>query len=93
MLPPLPLRQWVLSVPKRLRYCARPPFALDHLHQHDAEHLLYDLPKHHAPLRVARAQSWVRADGDARTIADAGHRAQHDQPEQVAALLAEFLTR
>jgi len=22
-----------------LRYCARPPFALDHLHQHDAEHL------------------------------------------------------
>jgi hypothetical protein len=28
-----------------LRHCARPPFALDHLHQHDAEHLLYDIPK------------------------------------------------
>jgi Putative transposase/Transposase zinc-binding domain len=28
-----------------LRYCARPPFALHHLHQHDAEHLLYDIPK------------------------------------------------
>ena len=28
-----------------LRYCARPPFALDHLHQHDAEHLRYDIPK------------------------------------------------
>jgi hypothetical protein len=28
-----------------LRYCARPPFALEHLHQHDAEHLLYDIPK------------------------------------------------
>jgi hypothetical protein len=24
-----------------LRYCARPPFALDHWHHHDAEHLLY----------------------------------------------------
>ena len=28
-----------------LRYCARPPFALDHLHQHDAEHLRYDIAK------------------------------------------------
>ena len=28
-----------------LRYCARPPFALEHLHQHDAAHLLYDLAK------------------------------------------------
>ena len=28
-----------------LRYCARPPFALEHLHQHDAEHLLYDIAK------------------------------------------------
>jgi hypothetical protein len=28
-----------------LRYCARPPFALDHLHQHDAEHLVYDIAK------------------------------------------------
>ena len=28
-----------------LRYCARPPFALDHLHQHDAEPLRYDIPK------------------------------------------------
>ncbi len=26
-----------------LRYCARPPFALEHLHQHHAAHLLYDL--------------------------------------------------
>jgi len=28
-----------------LRYCARPPFALEHLHQHDAEHLVYDIAK------------------------------------------------
>lgn len=28
-----------------LRYCARPPFALEHLHQHDAEHLVYRNPK------------------------------------------------
>ena len=26
-----------------LRYCARPQFALDHLHQHDAEHLAYNI--------------------------------------------------
>ena len=28
-----------------LRYCARPPFALAHLHQLDAEHLIYHNPK------------------------------------------------
>ena len=28
-----------------LRYCARPPFALEHLHQGDAEHLVYHCPK------------------------------------------------
>ena len=28
-----------------LRYCTRPPFALEHWHQHDAEHLLYRIPK------------------------------------------------
>ena len=28
-----------------LRYCARPPFALEHLHQGDAEHLVYRNPK------------------------------------------------
>ena len=28
-----------------LRYCARPPFALAHLQQHDAEHLAYICPK------------------------------------------------
>jgi hypothetical protein len=28
-----------------LRYCARPPFALEHLHTLDAEHLLYHNPK------------------------------------------------
>lgn len=28
-----------------LRYCARPPFALEHLHQQDAEHLVYHCPK------------------------------------------------
>jgi len=27
-----------------LRYCARPPFALEHLHQSDAEHLVYHCP-------------------------------------------------
>jgi len=28
-----------------LRYCARPPFALEHLHPLDADHLLYHNPK------------------------------------------------
>jgi hypothetical protein len=28
-----------------LRYCARPPFALEHLRQLDAEHLVYHSPK------------------------------------------------
>jgi len=28
-----------------LRYCARPPFALDRLHKRDDEHLIYDPPK------------------------------------------------
>jgi hypothetical protein len=28
-----------------LRYCARPPFALEHLQQLDAEHLIYHSPK------------------------------------------------
>jgi len=28
-----------------LRYCARPPFALEHLHPLDAEHLIYHNPK------------------------------------------------
>lgn len=28
-----------------LRYCARPPFALEHLHTLDAEHLIYHNPK------------------------------------------------
>mgnify|MGYP002813751958 CR=1 FL=1 len=28
-----------------LRYCARPPFALEHLHQRDGEHLVYRNPK------------------------------------------------
>jgi hypothetical protein len=37
VIPPVPVRQWVISVPKRLRcehllrYCARPPFALERL--------------------------------------------------------------
>ena len=29
----------------RDKYCARPPFALEQLHQHDAEHLVYDIAK------------------------------------------------
>jgi len=28
-----------------LRYCARPPFSLEHLQQFDAEHLVYHCPK------------------------------------------------
>jgi len=28
-----------------LRYCARPPFALERLQQQDAEHLVYHSPK------------------------------------------------
>jgi hypothetical protein len=35
-----------------LRYCARPPFALEHLHTLDAEHLLYHNPN---PAPIARA--------------------------------------
>ena len=33
------------GLPTALRYCARPPFALEHLHQRDAEPLLYRNPK------------------------------------------------
>jgi len=43
-----------------LRYCARPPFALDRLHQLDPQHLLYDSAKPHpggnAPLRLTPLQ-------------------------------------
>ena len=39
-----------------LRYCARPPFALEHLHQRDAEHLVYRNPK---PVRCCRQQAVV----------------------------------
>lgn len=28
-----------------LRYCSLPPFALEHLQQRDAEHLVHDSPK------------------------------------------------
>jgi hypothetical protein len=87
VLPDLPVQQWVLAVPKRLRYflhrdadlqgaagaiifhaaseldakaiadvqtwvrqrplryCARPPFALDRLRELDREHLIYEHPK------------------------------------------------
>ena len=38
-----------------LRYCARPPFALDHLHQHDAEHLVYHIPIDGRPRFVKRS--------------------------------------
>ena len=42
---PLPVRQWVLSVPKRLlRYCARPPFALERLEQINEHHVVYHFP-------------------------------------------------
>lgn len=34
-----------LGLERLLRYCARPPFALEHLHQGDAEHLVYHSPK------------------------------------------------
>jgi len=30
---------------RRLRYCARPPFALHRLRERDREHLIYDPPK------------------------------------------------
>jgi hypothetical protein len=36
-----------------LRYCARPPFALEHLQQRDAEHLVYRCPQA-APGRTQR---------------------------------------
>ena len=34
-----------MGLERLLRYCARPPFALEHLRQHDAEHLVYHSPK------------------------------------------------
>ena len=34
-----------MGLERLLRYCARPPFALEHLHQRDAEHLLYRNPR------------------------------------------------
>lgn len=37
--PKLPVRQWVLSLPKLLRYCARPPFAMERLHRKGQDHL------------------------------------------------------
>ena len=37
------------------RYCARPPFALDHLHQHDAEHLVYVIAIDGRPRFVKRS--------------------------------------
>jgi hypothetical protein len=45
---------------RRLRYCARPPFALERLRERDPEHLLYQSAKPHpggnAPLRLAPLQ-------------------------------------
>ena len=35
------------ALERLLRYCARPPFALEHLQQLDAEHLAYHSPKPH----------------------------------------------
>jgi hypothetical protein len=35
----------VVGRERLLRYCARPPYALEHLHQRDAEHLVYDIAK------------------------------------------------
>ena len=36
-----------------LRYCARPPFALDRLRERDREHLIYP-PRNRAPAAMAR---------------------------------------
>ena len=36
---------WSRRVQRLLRYCARPPFALEHLHEHHAGHLVYRCPK------------------------------------------------
>lgn len=37
-----------IGLERLLRYCARPPFALEHVHQHDDKCLVYRNPK---PLR------------------------------------------
>jgi hypothetical protein len=37
-----------------LRYCARPPFALDRLRERDREHLIY-APRNRAPAAAARS--------------------------------------
>jgi hypothetical protein len=49
-----------------LRYCARPPFALDRLRERDGEHLIYEPPKpggrEHEPARLpARGHPGVGA--------------------------------
>jgi hypothetical protein len=38
-----------------LRYCARPPFALDRLRELDREHLIYAPPRNRAPAAAARS--------------------------------------
>ena len=47
VLPHLAVRQWVLSVPKRLRHCARPPIAMDRLRKPGAA-LVYRCAKQHS---------------------------------------------
>lgn len=34
-----------IGLERLLRYCARPPFALEHLHQRDTDYLVYRNPK------------------------------------------------
>ena len=34
-----------IGLERLLRYCARPPFALEHLHRRDADHVIYRNPK------------------------------------------------
>jgi len=68
--PRLPVRQWVLSVPKRLlRYCARPAFALQRLREIDAERLVYESVKPGAGGSVTLILSlYCLANGEAAIV-------------------------
>ena len=70
VIPRLPVRQWVLSVPKRLlRYCARPAFALQRLREIDAERLVYESVKPGAGGSVTLILSlYCLANGEAAIV-------------------------
>ena len=78
--PRLPVRQWALSVPKRLlRYCVRPPFAMDRLRK-EGTALVYRCAKQHSELGsdhgltagAARVSTWSKGFSNGRYLASCG---------------------